>query len=369
MTRTARSGLVIAAIGRSRPGDRHVATRTQRRSIVFAQRRRLRSACAIGRACGCRDRRHRGDACSVAAAPSQRSATQSVDSVEPVSSANAGSRTSARSNGSVVWMPLTTTSSRARRIRRIAASRSRSDRHDLGDHRVVVGRDALARTDGRVDPDARAGRHRPTRRRGPATGANSRAGSSAAKRTSIGMAGRASAAIAAAARTASDSGSPAAIHSCSATRSRSVTSSVTPCSTWSRALTSRNQKRRSGSKRNSAVAALWSPAARRRPDRHRRAARLARRLSGPGAGDSSTSFWCRRWIEQSRSPSATTSPAVVTEQLDLDVARRSDLALEVDRSITECRERLGRAGGQRGRQARSASRRVACLVRRRRPPP
>ena len=39
--------------------------------------------------------------------------------------------------------------------------------------------------------------------------------------------------------------------------------------------------------------------------------RAARTSSGrPGAGDSSTTFWCRRWIEQSRSPS-TSTPSVV----------------------------------------------------------
>ena len=48
-----------------------------------------------------------------------------------------------------------------------------------------------------------------------------------------------------------------------------------------------------------------------------------RRRSGPGAGASSTSFWWRRWSEQSRSPRATTRPVRVAEQLDLDVARRA----------------------------------------------
>ena len=156
---------------------------------------------------------------------------------------------------------------------------------------------------------------------------------------------------AAAVRTASDNGAPAAIHSCSATRSRSVTSSVTPCSTWRRALTSRNQNRRSVSKRNSAVAALCSFAA--------RAARMARscssaRSSGvsPGAGDSSTSFWCRRWIEQSRSPSATivpsASPSSCTSMWRAGRTSRSRYTA----AVAECRQRLRRASGQRGRQVR-----------------
>ena len=60
--------------------------------------------------------------------------------------------------------------------------------------------------------------HSPTR---PGDGENARAGSSAASRTSMACRAGVSAA-AAAANTAADSGAPAAIHSCSATRSRSV---------------------------------------------------------------------------------------------------------------------------------------------------
>ncbi len=40
----------------------------------------------------------------------------------------------------------------------------------------------------------------------------------------------------------------------------------------------------------------------------------------------------------------------VAQQLDLDVARRPDLALEEDRAVAEGGRRLGRPGGQRGRQ-------------------
>ena len=145
---------------------------------------------------------------------------------------------------------------------------------------------------------------------------------------------------------------PAAIQNCSPTRSRPVTSSVTPCSTCSRAFTSRNQNAPSGSRRNSAVAAFVRPAARRRTDRHARgpAARWSR--VRPGAGDSSISFWWRRWMEQSRSPSATTLPVRVAEQLDLDVARRPDLALQVDRAVAERRGGLASTRRQRGRQVR-----------------
>ena len=38
----------------------------------------------------------------------------------------------------------------------------------------------------------------------------------------------------------------------------------------------------------------------------RRAGRPRTSSASPGAGDSSTTFWCRRWIEQSRSPSTST---------------------------------------------------------------
>ena len=59
----------------------------------------------------------------------------------------------------------------------------------------------------------------------------------------------------------------------------------------------------------------------------------------------------------------------VTQQLDLDVARRPDDPLQVDRAVAERGQRLGRAGGQRGGQIRRASRPVACPVPHRRPRP
>ena len=61
----------------------------------------------------------------------------------------------------------------------------------------------------------------------------------------------------------------------------------------------------------------------RRAARPARAARGAAVALSPGAGASSTSFWCRRWREQSRSPSATTVPCASREQLDLDVPGRA----------------------------------------------
>ena len=50
------------------------------------------------------------------------------------------------------------------------------------------------------------------------------------------------------------------------------------------------------------------PGRRRDPDRQLVERPAFGRRSDPGAGASSTSFWWRRWIEQSRSPIATTSP-------------------------------------------------------------
>ena len=97
-----------------------------------------------------------------------------------------------------------------------------------------------------------------------------------------------------AAMVSGDRGRLTAIHSCSRTMSTPATSSVTPCSTWRRVLTSRNQKRPSGSSRNSTVAALAEARHGHGPDG---ASWSSRRWSGssPGAGDSSTSFWWRRW--------------------------------------------------------------------------
>ena len=97
------------------------------------------------------------------------------------------------------------------------------------------------------------------------------------------------------------------MRNCSWTRSRPVTNSVTPCSTWRRTLTSRNQTAPSGPRRNSQVAAPWRPTA--RATRTASSPRCLRSAGlSPGAGASSSSFWWRRWAEQSRSPRATTVP-------------------------------------------------------------
>ena len=47
------------------------------------------------------------------------------------------------------------------------------------------------------------------------------------------------------------------------------------------------------------------------------------------------SFWWRRWTEQSRSPRWIDVAVAVGEDLDLDVARVGQVALEVDRRVGE----------------------------------
>ena len=75
------------------------------------------------------------------------------------------------------------------------------------------------------------------------------------------------------------------------------------------------------SSRNSTVPAF--AVARGPGGRHARRAQRSRRRAGvrPGLGVSSTTFWCRRWIEHSRSKRWITWPVVVGQDLDLDVPR------------------------------------------------
>ena len=60
----------------------------------------------------------------------------------------------------------------------------------------------------------------------------------------------------------------------------------------------------------------------------------ASRREAAGAGDSSTTFWCRRWIEQSRSPS-TEHAGRVADDLHLDVAAVLDVRLDEDGAVAE----------------------------------
>ena len=172
---------------------------------------------------------------------------------------------------------------------------------DLREQRVeppadhVAGLDARRRRASRRRPPGRT----PSRRPGhasatirPADGRNPFAGSSALSRASIAWPPVASAAsIAACSRPSCASVAPLAIPSWSATRSRRRTSSVTGCSTWSRALSSRKTHCPSAPDEELAgpgvlVAARRSRAARRRPTAPAGAA-----SSRPGAGASSITFW------------------------------------------------------------------------------
>ena len=144
-----------------------------------------------------------------------------------------------RWNGRVVWMPAISVSSSARRRRSMAASRSPAWTMTLAIEVVVVGRDPVAGPETGVDPDARAGRHDPAadpaRRRARSHGPGPRPRGGPRWRGSAGSAAR----VGSGQRAAAESGSPAASRNCSWTMSMPATSSVTPCSTWSRVLTSR----------------------------------------------------------------------------------------------------------------------------------
>ena len=95
---------------------------------------------------------------------------------------------------------------------------------------------------------------------------------------------------------------------------------------------------------------------------------MRRRRSGVTAidGDSSTTFWWRRWIEHSRSTNGRIVPCVIAEQLNLDVARRDDAPLEIDRRVAERRPGLGARGADGGAERSRGRPRCACPCRRRR---
>ena len=95
----------------------------------------------------------------------------------------------------------------------------------------------------------------------------------------------------------------------------------------------------------------------------------ARAALSAGDGVSSSSFWCLRCSEQSRSPRWMTPPCAVAEDLHLDMARPVEIALEIDRAVAEEGLRFGLRRSERA--PRSSPRRAprACRARRRPPPP
>ena len=245
------------------PVDRRgPAVASPRRSgrLVFAHRQRRRSRA--------RRLRRRGPRRSQRRCPIRRSGpsappTQSIDRSSPAQERRVADQP--RSNGSVVWMPLTSTSSSARRSRVDRRRAVRADGQQLGDHRVVVRRDAHPRLDAGVDADARPRRHRPAtdaswcRREARDRGPRPRCATSIAWRVGVGAA-------AAAASTARDSGRPAAIHSCSRDEVEVGHQLGHAVLDLEPRVDLEEPRTPSGSNRNSAVAALRRPAARRGAD-------------------------------------------------------------------------------------------------------
>jgi hypothetical protein len=165
-------------------------------------------------------------------------------------------------------------------------------------------------------------------------------------------------------------GSPAAMRICSAMRSTPVTSSVTRVlhldagvHLHERQLAVLGQQELERARGD--VVAVAS------------ARRMVAAMSGAQLvvkatlGDSSSSFWWRRWMEHSRSPSTRTSPLPIGDDLELDVARLFDVALHVEVAVQPKAERWppACAGLEGARQRRSAHGRSSCLARRRRPRP
>ena len=179
----------------------------------------------------------------------QRSAT-SRSTGSPIGVGESGSSSKARSNGNVVWMPL----ARPRRGRGDPSQRGPPVSPTVMTWRSS-GRSpaaAVARPDRRID-GTRAGRHLPSTDP-TGTGAEVRR-SSAASRTSI--AWRAGGTARAPRSDRVRERFPGRDVSCSATRSRSVTSSCTLLDLES-SVDLQEPEAAVGAKRNSAVAALWS---------------------------------------------------------------------------------------------------------------
>ena len=201
----------------------------------------------------------------------------------------------------------------------------------------------------------------------PGVGAKPRPGSSAVRRTSMAcLVG--SPAPAAAPRAASDRGRPAASQSCSRTMSSPLTSSVTPCSTWRRVLTSRNQTAPSGLEQEFRGRRVGQACG--RGDADRAVVQGQACLAGEPRR--------RRLLDEllvaalDRAVALADGhdgPARVAEQLDLDVSCRADLPFEVDRPVAERRSRPRPTRSPARLAGPRPARRGACLVPRRRRPP
>ena len=74
----------------------------------------------------------------------------------------------------------------------------------------------------------------------------------------------------------------------------------------------------------------------------------------PGAGASSSTFWWRRWIEQSRSNRRHGVAVRVGENLDLDMARAGQVAFDQHLVVAEAKRRLALCAVDGGWQVRRA---------------
>ena len=321
---------VGASSGRCRAARRRrprASSRTGRARRRGASRRGART----GRRRRARRRRERGGARR--ARPARRSSGGSTGSRRPIrpvsiSPARTSSRASserrkptfvARPRIAVLGQRAVQAGERGRAVRAVG--------DHLGDHRVVVGADHRAGLDRGVDAHA----VRVARPAAPGRRTGRSCASSALMRASIAWPRHA--------RPRTSSASPAATRSCSSTRSRPVTSSVTGCSTCSRAFISRKKCVSGivgvGDELDRARAVV----ARGRGQRDRLLARARSRSSAEttGDGDSSSTFWWRRCSEHSRSPSEMHVAVRVADHLHLDVPRARQEALDEHAVVAEAR--------------------------------
>ncbi len=263
-----------------------------------------------------------------------------------------GCRTSQRRNRRFVTRPRTTMSSSAAVSRASASSRFVPQAMilaSIGSNRpptsVPTSIPASMRT------SSRAGQRSASTR--PIAGRNPSSASSAYRRTSIAWPeGRMSA-------DSMPSGSPAAIRSWSATRSRPVTSSVTGCSTWSRVFISMKVGSPRSSIRNSQVPAFTYPTARR--ERQRGVAETAPKSVLDARRRALLEDLLVATLDRAVALAEMDAGAVgIEEHLHLDMAGALDEPLEDHPVVRERRASLatGRGQARPGRRARSRTTRI-----------
>ncbi len=256
----------------------------------------------------------------------------------------------------------------ARRARWMAPSTVRGDHEDLGQQRVVVAADAASPPpprSRRARPGPAGSRQRPMR---PGVGAKARAGSSALMRSSM------------ACRSGSSHRRGGREHPPGQWLARRdpelLVDQVDAAHHLGHTVLDLEpgidlQEERLAGRRQQELGGGGVAQAHRPCHAHGQAVDMPPfiRRSDPVPAPPRRSFWCRRWMEQSRSPSATMATVGVTQQLDLDVSGALDVALQVDARRPERLERLAGGRGHRARQLLADRRRVACRDRRHRRPP